>query len=380
MPVFASESKTGFLKEINAIYSYFNPGALLKTLFSFERIRYLCFLFLPFGFLPLFSPFSLVALPGILINILSSNPAQLRVFNYYSAVIMAVFLAASLDVVSRKKWLSLYLLSVSLFTLIFFGPSPEYEADRHSRIGLEFLKNIPGDASVYSQVGLAGHLSRREKLNIYLVDYNYNRHKDFSLKDYEYAVLDLKGDKFPDTGIGGQYFARLKELINQEGMELVKKEDGFLLLKRRNSEPHRVQGLSLNNRMTWRGIFIEEGPCASPVLYTGKEIGLAGVNFPSSGKQGGLFWLELDMIKLKEFSGETGMQIEFRGRKQSFFITPLVAHGIFNPSLWKKGEILKHIETVRFSPFLWPGTYEIFFKIRDTSNSLKIGEVAVKRR
>lgn len=366
MPLFAVESRTGFLTEVNAIYSYLNPCALLKTVFSFDRILYLFFLFLPFGFLPLFSPLSLIAMPEILLNICSSNPAQARIFNYYSGTILAIFLVASLQVVRRKKWLSLYFLSFSFFTLLFFGPSPEYKLDRHSYIGKEFLKAIPKDGSIYSQVGLASHLSQREKLNIYLADYNYNKDRDFSLKDYEYAVLDLKGDKFPDGTPGGErYFARLKELIDEEGMGLVKREDGFILLKR--NPP-------LNNRMTWRGIFIAEEPATSPVLYAGGEIGLVKADFPSRSKQGGLFWLELELVKLKEFSGQKQIKIEFKGKRQNFTLSPFTGHGILKPSYWRKGEVLRHIETTRFSPFLWPGTYEIFFE------GFKIGEVLVERR
>jgi len=370
MPMCAVESRTGFLKEINVIYSYLNPGALLKTLFSFDRIRYLFSLLLPFGFLPLFSPISLVALPQILLNICSSNPAQARIFNYYSGTILAIFLVASLQVLRRKKWLSFYLLSFSFFTLLFFGPSPEYKVDRHSSIGKEFLKIIPEDGAVYSQVGLASHLSQREKLNIYLVDYNYNKDKKFSLRDYDYVALDLKGDKFPDGSSRGEaYFARLKELIDEEGMGLVKREDGFILLKRH----------STNTRMTWRGIFIDKESVASPVLYAGREIGLVKADFPSESKQGDLFWLELELVKLKEFSEKKQIEIEFRGKRKSFTITPLVAHGVLKPSYWREGEILRHIETTRFSPFLWPGIYEIFF-FAEEKPAFKIGEILIKRR
>ena len=371
MPIFAVESRTEFLTEINAIYSYLNPSALLKTFFSFNNILYLFSLLLPFGFLPLFSPFSLVALPQILLNIFSSNPAQTRIFNYYSAIPMAIFLIASINAAGKKKWLPLYLLLFSFFTLLFFGPSPEYKIDRHSQIGREFIKAIPKDASVYSQVGLASHLSQRKKLNIYLADYNYNRNKDFSLRDYEYAILDLKGDKFPDGSPAGEkYFARFKQLIDVEGMGLVKREDGFILLKR--PEPNARP--ALNNLAAWRGIFITKEFSALPVLYRDNDIGLIRFDFPSESKQGGLFWVELGLVKLKEFSEEKQIKIEFRGKRKSFILRPQVAHGILKPSFWKTGEVVRHIETVRFSPFLWPGTYEIFFE------SFKIGEILIKRR
>jgi hypothetical protein len=79
------------------------------------------------------------------------------------------------------------------------------------------------------------------------------------------------------------------------------------------------------------------------------------------------------------------MAIEFRGKRQCFVITPLVAHGLLEPSYWREGEILRHIETIRFPPFLWPGLYEIFLsfeKDRGASGkeTFKIGEVLVKGR
>ena len=377
MPIFSRESQTMFLKEVNAIYSYLNPKVLIKMLPSLNRIIYLFFLFLPFGFLPLLSSFSLVALPEIFINIFSSNPAQFRPFNYYSAIILAIFLIASLEAVAKRKWLSLYLLSFVFFTLTFFGPSPEYKIDRHSRIGREFLKTVPEDASIYSQAGLASHLSRREKINIYLADYNYNKNKKFTLKDYDYAILDLKGDKFPDTSLyGDRYFGRLKELIDIEKMGLIKKEDGFILLSRYSP---------LDNLKTWRGIFIEKEPITSPVIYEGKEIGLVEAVFSPGSKQGGLFSLDMRLVKLKNFTASPIMKIEFKGKRQGFFIKPILGYGLLKPSYWKEGEILSHIQTIRFSPFLWPGLYEIFFSLEDSEGrtekpAIKIGEVLVKRR
>lgn len=381
MPIFSRESQTGFLKEVNAIYAYLNPKALIKMLPSLNKIIYLFFLFLPFGFLPLLSSFSLVALPEILINIFSSNPAQYRPFNYYSAIILAVFFIASLEAVAKRKWLSLYLLSFVFFTLTFFGPSPEYKVDRHSRIGGEFLKAVPEDASVYSQVGLASHLSRRDKINIYLADYNYHKNKKFTLKDYHYAILDLKGDKFPDTSLyGDKYFGRLKELIDQEGMELVKKEDGFILLSRLVKSAH-----SPLNVMTWREIFIEKEPITSPVIYEGKETGLVEAVFSPDNKQGGLLSLDMRLVKLKNFTTPSIMKIEFKGKRQSFFIKPMLGYGLLKRFYWKEGEILSHIQTIRFSPFLWPGLYEIFFSLEDSEGrtekpAIKIGEVMVNKR
>lgn len=369
MPILSAESRTEFLKEVNAIYSYLNPVKLIRLLPSPDRILYIFFLFLPFGFLPLFSPLSLVALPEVLINLLSSNAAQIRIFNYYSGIILAFFFLASLEVIYKRRWLSLYLLSFVFFTLLFFGPSPEYTVDRHSRIGKNILESIPEDASVYAQVGLASHLSRREKVNIYLVDYNYNKNRKFNLKEYEYVILDLKGDRFPDTTpYGERYFRRLKELIDTEGMRVVEVNDGFILLRR--------DGL---DRVTaWRSIFIEEGLPTVPVLCQGKDIALVEVNSPPLSKQGALFWIELKFVKLGESLGQEKMQIEFRGKRQKFAITPRIAHGIFDTSYWRKGEVLNHIEVIRFSPFLWPGNYEIFFSLGN--RPVKIGEVLVKNR
>jgi hypothetical protein len=63
----------------------------------------------------------------------------------------------------------------------------------------------------------------------------------------------------------------------------------------------------------------------------------------------------------------------------------VLGYGLLKLSYWKEGEILGHIQTIRFSPFLWPGRYEIFFSLEDREGrtekpAVKIGEVIIKRR
>ncbi|MEI6327365.1 MAG: DUF2079 domain-containing protein [Candidatus Roizmanbacteria bacterium] len=86
---------------------YPNGGSLIgqyfSIIFSNQTIDYLTHLFGPIGFLSFLSPLSLVTLPEILLNLLSSSPEQKNLYFHYSALITPWVFIALIDAVVRLK-------------------------------------------------------------------------------------------------------------------------------------------------------------------------------------------------------------------------------------------------------------------------------------
>jgi uncharacterized membrane protein len=114
------------------------PLATLQRLLEPQRLEYLPLLLLPLGLLPLLGPGGLlIALPALLVNLLSARENTATIFYHYSAMVAPWFLVGTIEALRRcparlQAAASLYLLLSSLAAHLLFAPSP---------LSLGFLRN-----------------------------------------------------------------------------------------------------------------------------------------------------------------------------------------------------------------------------------------------
>lgn len=79
------------------LFALANPLVVLGDLLAPGWAGYLLALLVPFAFLPLLSPYALLALPALAINLLSAFEGQRSLFYHYNSLIVAALAAGALD-------------------------------------------------------------------------------------------------------------------------------------------------------------------------------------------------------------------------------------------------------------------------------------------
>ncbi len=178
-----------------------SPGAILRTLFlkpqvwfptffTRDHLHYLLFFLVPTGFLALFSPLVLFALPELFVNLLSNNPLMATYyFQYISGITPCVFIALVFgakrlkDFLGQRGWskhavpiLGSYIIATSLLGLWLWSPLPgmrwpDSQVWSTYLPGEDYLrileKTIPATAIVSATNNLAAHFSEREKIYLF---------------------------------------------------------------------------------------------------------------------------------------------------------------------------------------------------------------------
>lgn len=211
-----------------------------------EKQRYLFQLLTPLAFLPLLSPFTLVALPVLGSNLISTFYYQYSIEYHYTAPLIPILWGGALLGISRirrdgaRSGLVALVLAGTVFSAYLWGPlswsrKPVQVGDENSAVAeasREAIALIPPDAVVAARAHAASHLAHREKIynlpNPWIADY----WGDFSMEgerlpaadDVEY-VLMLRGELSESSE------AELEKLP-EEGFEIVFEKDGIVLLER----------------------------------------------------------------------------------------------------------------------------------------------------
>lgn len=229
---------------------FLHPLAILKVIFSYARMKYIFLLVAPVFSLALFSWPFWVALPILLIGILSSNPMTFGIFFYHSAIFAPfVFFSAILtfqrwfwDNLDLRRIFAALILVFSVGSGMIYGVSPfstkyrisDYFPGAHAKNLSEVKKMIPSEASLSAQHNLAPHFSGRQFI------YRFPLKKD----EAEYILLDTL-DPFADNPkqiFGFEYALQMsipewqsdiEELKKSEKYSLVFNEDGYLLFRKK---------------------------------------------------------------------------------------------------------------------------------------------------
>ena len=226
------------------------------------RRAYLVKLLAPVGFLALLAPWvAVIALPSVLLNILSADPLMYSGLYQYNTDIGPVLIAAAIDalvwlVPAATGWLAqlrltlaerrapnvfIWLLrtqvvvtAIVLIALVIGGQGTVVRAYRsltlrnawpqttaHTQLGERFLAQIPPDASVSAQATLAPHLSQRLAIHQF---------PSGALTD-DYVALDVTtGNDYPFTS-SRAYLAAVQGVLQSCAVSVADANDGYLLLR-----------------------------------------------------------------------------------------------------------------------------------------------------
>jgi uncharacterized membrane protein len=131
-----------------------HPLAFARAVFTFGRLTYLLEALVPLAFLPLFSRWSLLALPGLCIVLLANSGLVYHMGNHYAALWIPWLLAGSAFAAARRSALGQCTAALILTALVlaFFNPlhpahflAPDYRDIPDAR---RALACVPAGASV----------------------------------------------------------------------------------------------------------------------------------------------------------------------------------------------------------------------------------------
>ncbi|MCX5713905.1 MAG: DUF2079 domain-containing protein [Candidatus Omnitrophica bacterium] len=228
-------------------YCFAHPIIVFKEMFTDTKFDYLLRLFLPLGFLPLFSPQELlVGLPVFLQNFaLSKHLIGIEIPRYTMLLIPALFIS-SINSVSYlcKKWrrARIYIFALLFISWAFstykFIWDPSYNPRflqvlsrvpdelRVHRKALQIIsKLVPANASVCADMKAMPFLANRFEL--------YDM--PFHIKESDYLLIDTKDPVFspkPTLSLG-QCFKIVNNELRSPNYTIVKFKDKIILLKRK---------------------------------------------------------------------------------------------------------------------------------------------------
>ncbi len=158
---------------------FWHPSLFLKTIFTFPKMAYLFWIFLPVLFLPFMRPISFLLLaPGLLENLLTNFSSQFSGFYQYDSMLIAgIFIGSvyglkklSTRFPNKAVWLSKSAL-ISAFIIVFLVrssvsplhfPAGFFKGGERREILNQIVKSMPADASVTAQTNIVPHLADRK--------------------------------------------------------------------------------------------------------------------------------------------------------------------------------------------------------------------------
>ncbi len=249
----------------------FHAKTLLKKhLFEHNHAYYLKVLLTPTGYLALLAPWILLlALPTLLLNLLSSDAQMYSGLFQYSAEIVPIFIFATIEALWLLQWLGRKSVSLAKewiarmpaqqwrgsglvpftyartirqtgilvllggYLLLSVGRADIYQGvtpltrgftwpqrSFHTALAQWFVRDIPPTASVSAQSSLVPHVSHRAK--IYLFPY--------ADTTADYIFLDVTSDLYPFVN-SLDYIRAVKTLLLDGSYGIVAAHSGYLLLK-----------------------------------------------------------------------------------------------------------------------------------------------------
>lgn len=239
---------------MGAIVNFFlsNPLLLAELLLNQANLNYLLLLVAPFGLLCILRPhFLLIAMPALLLNLLSGMNEQRSLYYHYHALIVAVLAIASLYGLiwlSRQRQTQSFLplaglvcgcgllicCAVSELRLVDLQKGLEWQSARlhYYDYALSF---IPNDANIAADMQLQPHLTHRQQAFLFPNPFQQVTYFDPVGQPFkertDYILYDLKrtNDLFADSRDKADL---LDELETRGLFRAVMQIDGVLLLQR----------------------------------------------------------------------------------------------------------------------------------------------------
>jgi uncharacterized membrane protein len=217
-----------------------DPLLLARVAFDHAGTHYLLELVLPLAALCLLSPIALVALPELVLNLLSATPSQSSIHFHYTAgeippLVAAAVLGAARVRRSRAWPAATILLAAALLGNYWVGGIPLWshlpggQADQataavvreHDRIGQSALRLIPASVVVSATNSLGAHLSARRRV----LSFPF-------VQDATWIAADETQGGYTDRVAPLPTAAQLVWLRQNPAWRLVFEQDGVLIFRR----------------------------------------------------------------------------------------------------------------------------------------------------
>ncbi len=221
-----------------------DPFILQRQLFGIDRLAAVRRLLLPLGiFLPfLAADWLLIALPSLLLLLLSGDAEMYGLLKWYPATILPVFFAATAVGISKssrsRAWLLIiWLLLTTILGYWLYSPLPGgreydpglYDVTDHDLRGLQMVERVPNGASVAAQPHYVPHLALRENVFHYPWIKIGRENVDFFLFDRQSNPYPLSNDEFS--------YELTQFLIDPSYTVIAETDDIYLLQQTGNAEP-----------------------------------------------------------------------------------------------------------------------------------------------
>jgi uncharacterized membrane protein len=216
-----------------------SPQKTVPIIFETSRLEYLKQIFLPMGFISIFSPIFLIfAVPDLLINLLSNNSGLRQIYYQYNATINPFIFISSIFAVKKiSKWfpkisryyIMLYLLFFTLYSAYLFGPLPGtrnpgidmFIKPQKNKVAIEnILAKIPQKYTVATTNNLGSHLSHRKI--IYTIPVGIDRAD---------VLAFLLNDRFAQPSLDAQKDMVKKLKLDKNYIKVFEKDD-FVVFKK----------------------------------------------------------------------------------------------------------------------------------------------------
>jgi uncharacterized membrane protein len=211
------------------------------------KIKYLTQLLAPVLFLPVLTAGSLIVLPSLMFNLLSTFTYQTDVRYHYTSLMIPVFAWAAILYIqgvkegAARRALVVAVLLAALFSAYLWGPAdwsrqPAYAFDptnEQVQAMAQAVALIPNDAVVAARSRIAAHLAHRDQVYEYPTPFYAEYWGDDSFKQQRLPVADRVDYvlETPDqlSQAGRRIFTELQQ---EEGFRQIFSKDGVVLLKK----------------------------------------------------------------------------------------------------------------------------------------------------
>jgi uncharacterized membrane protein len=224
-----------------------NPLLLVQTIATPPKLSFVATLLGLQGFLALFSPAIILALPILVMNLIAPNPVQFSLNYQYPALIYPFLIVAAAEgLVRLAGWISrdgqarrkiaaagmLLLLAIAIGANIYLnnvvlGLARNHEPPARVADAQAIIAQVPPDAALAASSFLAPHLAQRQQL------YFFPGNKSYPLRYVEERAEYLVADQRPPSG-NRQERELLADYMRRPDWQLVAQQGDFVLLRRKN--------------------------------------------------------------------------------------------------------------------------------------------------
>jgi uncharacterized membrane protein len=229
------------------------PWEVVTYLLSADKAKYLFQLFTPVLFLPLLTWRTLIVVPILFFNLLSTFWYQSSVQYHYTSLIIPVLCGMALLGLDRfrslklRRVLAVGILVATVFSAYLWGPYPHtrtvayYPDPYHPQAvaAAEAVALIPPDAVVAAGDKFSPHLTHREQIYTFPSPFSATYWGDDSQKGQRLPVADQVEYVLDLPSILPEETIAVLSTLGAEGFTPVYENEGVLLLKR---EPPGAQG------------------------------------------------------------------------------------------------------------------------------------------